>query len=184
VFSRALVDCLLEDTKGWRDADNPLKFVADAAYNLARKEAREDAGLAFRNYATGARQAALPLEAVGDVADHSPDGDRYGKAIEALLRHAPPDVKAYGEVVLQGYTHEEARRKLTWYTKRAHKARVAYRKYLKQASSGPKAEALRQEIESLSNAASRTTCRVTFKDAERRQRYYEHRADYHKWKKP
>lgn len=182
-LSRALVDCLLEDTKGWRDADNPLKFVADAAYNLARKEAREEAAQAFRNYATGTRQAALPLEEVGDVADPAPDGDRSGRMIEALLRGAPPDVEAYGELILQGYTHEEARRKLSWYKKRAHKAEVAYRKHLKQARSGPKAGALRQEIESLSNA-SHTTCRVTFKDAERRHGYYEHRADYPKWKKP
>lgn len=172
-LSKALVENHLRGWSDWRDAEDPYAWIKKVSHDIARQEAALDAPLRFGD------GPAIPLDEVLIPAQSPTDVNRIDAAIDALLRDASPDVKAYGALFLQGFTHEEVRRRLGWLRKRAHRAAVAYRRHLKRArSSSANSKALRQEIDGMLHGdANRTVTRVTFRDNDkgRLHTYYEHR---------
>jgi hypothetical protein len=165
---------LLEGKANWTSAEHPVPYLAQATRNKRIDEDKQELP----------RKNQVPLDAIPEPQDPSPppsgEGDPCEEAITAVLAGADPEVKAYGELVLRGFTHEEARRRLGWYKKRAQRVEVRYRRHLKHAARDRDFHSLRQALADYRDAASRTTRKVTFPDdAEGRMRgYFEHRDNW------
>jgi hypothetical protein len=157
---------LIEGNENWTTKELPVPYLAKAARNHRLKE----------ETTYGPRDGEIPLDEAPEL--EAPDtrgGAPLEEVIAAVLNGADSEVKQYGQLILRGDTHEEARRQLGWYKKRGQRVEMRYRRHLKKAARTSDLQTLKQVLASWDS--SRTIRKVTFQDERegRRRGYFEHR---------
>ena len=159
---------LLEGRQSWTAAERPVPYLAQATRNHRTTEERK--------YQPRPRE--VPLDEVAEpiAPDSAPSTASWDELIAAVFANADGEVKAYGELVMRGCTHDEARRQLGWHKKRGQRVAVRYRRHLKRAGRDGDRQTLRQILVNWNTNASRTVAERTFRDSDagRRYSYFEH----------
>jgi len=111
VLTEALVDSLIKETKVWREAENPMAYIAQVARNIARKEAQGDAP----------ETGTIPLDEIIDTPAESPE---HGFSVERVYsfdalkdearRRGDLEVLAYIEGLEAGLKHPQIRAQMGW----------------------------------------------------------------------
>jgi hypothetical protein len=148
VFSFALVERMLKHQNGgWRDAKDPLAYIATQCRRMASKEAKESAPLRFPSFETGTRETTLPLAetAEADTEPAKTDVTRvytFDGFKDEARRRADLEVLAYIEGLEAACTlgldrraaHRQIRRQMGWNTVEAKKIRARFLRLRDQAA--------------------------------------------------